>query len=110
MIFFKGWCESKNIKVHLISFDGFVDNNIRYNKNEYKNISKWINTHELSHDHVDFPEMERLISELEIIELPKIEGTFASDGYHGDYHYSPNGHEQISNILFDIFKNKLGYE
>jgi len=111
LLFFKGWCESKNIKCHFIGFHGFIENQIMIYLKKYNTYKKQINNQQLCHGDYDFPEIDNLLKELEITELPKIlEATFSSQGYHDDSHFSPDGHEKISDILVDIFKNKFGYE
>ena len=111
LLIFKGWCESVGVKIHYFCFNGFMNEQILPYANSIKVMKSNINYAELTHDYIDFPDLENIISKLEIIELPEIDGgTFITDGYHSDTHFSPEGHSNLSNILFDIFKNKLNYE
>lgn len=108
---FKGWCHSLGINVHYFCFDEFLDSQIITYTSRYEKMIKQINVMELTHDNIDFPSMDIMLKNLKIIQLPLIEnGTFLNDGFHNDNHFSPNGHRIVSDIIFDIFKNRLKYE
>jgi hypothetical protein len=118
LIIFKGWCENMGVKLHLFEFCCSVENQI----NPYKErIELWrtqINHQELSHNTPDFPQIETLVKKLEIEPIgDKITGglpgyikAFVNDGFHDDTHFSITGHNQVTEFLYDAYKNKLGYE
>lgn len=109
LLVFKGWCENMGIRIHYFGFHNSTKEQIKglvFDKHR-----KQINSHGITHDGIDFPNIHEIISKLNIIEIPKIPyGTFVSEGYHDDTHYSPNGHTKIANELYKIFTTQLGYE
>ena len=108
---FKGWCESKGIKIHFFGFYGFVYQQILIYRAKYDKMITQVNLHELTHDNINFPSINTLIRNLEIIELDELNfGTFHTDGYHNDTHLSPNGHSMVADNLFNIFTKQLKYE
>ena len=113
LIIFRGWCENMGIKFHLFDICCDVENQI----NPYKErIELWrtqINHQQLSHNIPDFPQIETLVKKLKVEQighLPHTIKSFHNDGFHDDTHYSITGHNQITEFLCDVYKNKLGYE
>lgn len=113
LIIFRGWCENMGIKLHLFEFCCNVENEI----NPYKErIELWrtqINHQELSHNVPDFPQIETLVKKLKIEPiggLPEGIKSFMNEGFHDDVHFSITGHNQVTEFLYDAYKNKLGYE
>lgn len=113
LIIFRGWCENMGIKLHLFEFCCSVENQI----NPYKErIELWrtqINHQELSHNVPDFPQIETLVKKLKIEPIGELPGgikSFMNEGFHDDVHFSITGHNQVTEFLYDAYKNKLGYE
>lgn len=108
MLLFKGWLKSIGVEFFMFGYNGYLENILFYNINRIDEYRKDVNYPFNTYDEVEYPKIEEMLSRLGIYELPIIFGkTFATDGFHNDTHFTPEGHEYVSDLMYDIIISKL---
>lgn len=107
--FFNGWCKSMGIKVIFLDFHNWVTT-IKHDE-ERKNLitpSSTINNNDgsLFHGSIEYPNINNILKDLDIISIDSTGCKFINFGYHNDAHWSPEGHEIVAENIYNILTKK----
>jgi hypothetical protein len=107
--FFNGWCKSMGIKVIFLDFHNWVKT-IKLDE-ERKNLItpiSTINQHQytLFHDSIEYPNIDTILKQMDIVSVDSKRCGFADFGYHDDAHWPPEGHEIVAENIYNILTKK----
>jgi hypothetical protein len=107
LYFFKGWVENNGFDFFIFStHESSFFNNFNLPDDKLEEYEIDVNCQFSGPIYVKYPSIKSVIDSLNIIDVRIKEktGTFLLDGYHHDLHFSPKGHEIVTNNIYNFFK------